>query len=79
MILTIDSAEEFRKFADKCESNRFRLYYVRNTNTWMLRPTKSSKNLDTAQFSGEISDKSVKSLETKFERINLAEITFLKE
>lgn len=83
MILRFDLTEEFLKFAKTCESHRFQLYFISEKGQFMLRPTKSSKNLDTAIFTGNNRSKAFR--EALFELfpekdlINVSEISFMKE
>ncbi len=79
MILTIDIPEEFMKFAEMSEAHRFRLYYDMLEKNYWLRPAKSSKNLDTIKYTGQINDNLKKFLENKFKLIRIAEIAFIKE
>lgn len=83
MILRFEDTEEFLKFVKTCERHRFQLYFIAEKSQFMLRPTKSSKNLDTAMFTGKSRTKDFR--ETLFELfpekdlISVSEISFMKE
>ncbi len=83
MILKFKIAEEFLKFAEKSDPNRFDLYFISKERQFMLRPSKSSKNLDTAIFTGNSSTEEFrKSLYEFFPEnkiISVSEISFMKE
>ena len=79
MIFTIDNPIEFKKFAESCESHRYRLYFDYQEKNYWLRPTKSSKHLDTVKFTGKMENELLKFLEEKFKLIKVAEVTFIKE
>lgn len=79
LILTFNQPDEFRKFAEKTDPTRFNLYYIRKTEYWMLRPSKSSKNLDTAIYTGEDNKLLNEFLEKKFDKLTAYEIAFHKE
>ena len=83
MILTFDNPDEFLRFAKTCESHRFRLYFISKKSQFMLRPSKSSKNLDTALFVSNTRDKTFRDslfdLFPEKDIISLSEISFMKE
>lgn len=79
MIFTIEKAEEFLKFAESCEPNRYQLYYVRQDKSFLLRPSKSSKNLDSAIYKGEVTDSLKKSLAKKFDTVTIDTIYLIRE
>ncbi len=79
MIFTISDPEELMKFAESCESHRYRVYYDIQEQTYWLRPTKSSKHLDTVKYRGKKENDLIKFLEEKFTVIRVAEISFIKE
>ena len=83
MILKFKIPKEFLKFAEKSDPNRFDLYFISQDLQFMLRPSKSSKNLDTAIFIGDSSSNEFrKSLFQIFPEdivISVSEISFMKE
>jgi len=79
LIFNIDNAEEFAKFAENCEPDRYRLYWIKAKQTWMLRPSKTSKHLDTALFTGEDSKDLDKMLEEKFSKLSVQDVHIFKE
>lgn len=79
MIFNIDSPEEFRKFAESCDPDRYRLYWIKVKQTYMLRPTKSSKHLDTALYTGEDSKDLTEFLEKRFNKLTVSEVSFYRE
>lgn len=79
LIFHIDNWEEFAKFAKNCEPDRYRLYWIRVKETWMLRPSKTSKHLDTAIFVGEDSKELDKLLEEKFEKLSVYDVSIFRE
>lgn len=79
MIFKIEEAEMFRKFAELADKHRYVCYKSKLHGFLMLRPIKSSKNLDTAIYIG-LDDKHLeKFLESKYEMITVSEITFMIE
>jgi hypothetical protein len=83
MILKFKIPEEFLKFAEKSDPNRFNLYFISQNSQFMLRPSKSSKNLDTAIFIGKSTNndfrKSLYQLFPENKVISVSEISFMKE
>lgn len=79
MIFNIDSPEEFKKFAQSCDPDRYRLYWIKVKQTYMLRPTKSSKHLDTALYSGESNKDLTEYLEKRFAKLTVSEVSFFRE
>jgi len=83
MILKFKLAEEFLKFAELCNTNRFQLYFIAKESQFMLRPSKSSKNLDTAVYEGNTRNKEFREALFKLfpeeTVISVAEISFMKE
>ncbi len=67
MILEFDDYEEFQEFARNYSKERYRLYFESKTSHWILRPKKSSKNLDTAIFTGDAPEELVMFLEKQFD------------
>lgn len=83
MILKFKITEEFLKFAEKSDPSRFDLYFISQDSQFMLRPSKSSKNLDTAIFVGNSSSiefrKSLYQFFPEDKIISVSEISFMKE
>jgi hypothetical protein len=83
MILKFKIPDEFLKFAEKSDPSRFDLYFISQESQFMLRPSKSSKNLDTAIFIGNSTNndfrKSLFQLFPENKVISVSEISFMKE
>lgn len=83
MILKFKIPEEFLKFAEKSDPSRFDLYFISQDSQFMLRPSKSSKNLDTAIFVGNSNinefRKSLYQIFSENKIISVSEISFMKE
>ncbi len=79
MIFDTDEPKEFLKFAEKCEASRYRLYFVKHEDSMLLRPTKSSKNLDSMIYNGKIDESFKKELKEKFQLFEVNKITMIRE
>lgn len=79
MIFSFNDPKEFLKFVEISDKHRYVCYQSSIHNFFMLRPVKSSKNLDTAIYNGINSKDLENSLKEKYTIITVSEITFLKE
>lgn len=79
MLLMFEDSEQFLKFSNECSEHRYRLFYSLKEDSYILRPSKTSKGLDTAIFNGIIEEHQLKILENKYRIINLSDFIISKD
>ena len=79
MLIIFDESEEFLKFVSECSEHRYRLYYNSKNKSYIVRPSKTSKGLDTAVFTGVLEDNIIKLLDSKFEIIKVLDFIISRD
>ncbi len=79
MLLMFEDLEQFLKFSNECSEHRYRLFYNLKDDSYILRPSKTSKGLDTAIFKGIIEENKINILENKYGIINISDLIISKD
>ena len=79
MIFSITDPIEFKKFAELHDKLRYCCYKIKIHGLYVLRPIKTSRNLDTAIYNGIDSKDLTTFLTETFNVITVKEITLIQE
>lgn len=79
MMFSFDDPNEFQKFAELHDKTRYCCFHSKIHGFYVLRPIKTSRNLDTAIYNGSESKDLDNFLKEQYDIIVVSEITFMKD